>query len=202
MLQNLAADIINCYAPGWHARRPSAPSTTISRLTSGPLRAQGVAFAPDDVTRLTIAYHAVLHQLSLVDREDGATLMVAKRIINLASQGEHDPERLVATTLETLGSLHTATDRSDASRAVELARYFKYEEEAKRCAESAESENLRAGDAARQRSVHLTILAHAPSCHLHSDEGWRSHQPASAARWSPERGCGRDGKCSGRQLSS
>jgi hypothetical protein len=39
------------------------------------LRKQGVAFDPDDVTRLTIAYDAVLHQVGLVDREDGAALM-------------------------------------------------------------------------------------------------------------------------------
>src|SRR5262245_6473111 len=34
------------------------------------------------------------------------------------------------------------------------------------------------------------------------DESWRSHQPASAARWSPEKGMWpTTGKCSGRQLS-
>jgi hypothetical protein len=46
------------------------------------LREQGVAFGPDEVTRLTIAYHAVLHQLGLVDHENGAALIVAKRIVD------------------------------------------------------------------------------------------------------------------------
>jgi hypothetical protein len=55
------------------------------------------------ITKLTVAYHAVLHQLGLVDREDGATLMVAKRIIDLATLGERDPERLTAATMEALG---------------------------------------------------------------------------------------------------
>jgi hypothetical protein len=64
------------------------------------LREQGVVFDPDDVTRLTIAYHAVLHQLGLADREDGATLMVAKRIVDLATLGKRDPERLAAATVE------------------------------------------------------------------------------------------------------
>ena len=43
----------------------------------------------------------MLHQLGLVDREDGATLMVAKRIIDLATLGERDPERLMAATMGT-----------------------------------------------------------------------------------------------------
>jgi hypothetical protein len=113
------------------------------------LREQGRAFDPDVVARLDIAYHAVLHQLGLVDREDGATLMVARRIIDLAAHGERDPEHLVAKTLETLGGPRTATDRSDASRdgegaGAESDRYLKYAEEAKRCADAAENENVKA----------------------------------------------------------
>ena len=140
MLQNLAAEIINCYeharlahekadraineefkvdflaAEGrWlalaHSYEGQHPlSRTIAefdrRRRAGAitrmLRQQGGVFEPDDITRLTVAYRAVLHQLGLVDREDGATLMVAKRIIDLASQGERDPERLTAATLEAL----------------------------------------------------------------------------------------------------
>jgi hypothetical protein len=56
----------------------------------------------DDLTRLDIAFHAVLHRFGLVDVEDRATLMVAKRIVDLAAQGELDPERLTATTVQTL----------------------------------------------------------------------------------------------------
>jgi hypothetical protein len=140
MLQNLAADIINCYerarlarekakrainsefraeflaAEGrWLAlaqsyekqhrlsrtivefdRRKKAGAITLT------LRERGIAFGPDDVTRLTIAYHAVLHQLGLVEREDGATLLAANRIVEIASQGERDPERLTAATVEAL----------------------------------------------------------------------------------------------------
>jgi len=51
--------------------------------------------------------------------------------------------------LETLGSPRTATDRSDGSSdredaVAELDRYFRYAEEAKRRAEVAESENVKA----------------------------------------------------------
>jgi len=185
MLQNLAAEIINCYQRARQAREKADRainddfkadflaaegrwlalahsyelqhrlSRTVAefdrRRKAGSitrmLREQGVAFDPDDVARLTIAYDAVLHQLGLVDREDGTTLMVAKRIVDLASLGERDPERLVATTLETPGSSRGATDRSDApsegeGAVAELARY--YAGEAKRRADAAESENVKA----------------------------------------------------------
>ena len=66
------------------------------------LREHRRVFDPEDIAKLDIAYHAVLCQLGLADREDGATLMVAKRIIDLAMLGERDPERLTAATLEAL----------------------------------------------------------------------------------------------------
>jgi hypothetical protein len=59
-------------------------------------------FDPDEIARLDVAYHAALDQLGLADREDGATLLVAQRIIELAAQGERDPERLTAATIEAL----------------------------------------------------------------------------------------------------
>jgi hypothetical protein len=65
------------------------------------LREQGLALDPEAVAQLDIAYHAVLHYLGLVDREDGATLTVAKRIVDLAAEGERDPEHLTAATVKT-----------------------------------------------------------------------------------------------------
>ena len=47
-------------------------------------------------------YHAVLHQLGLSAVENGAALMVAKRIVELAATGERDPEGLTAATLEAI----------------------------------------------------------------------------------------------------
>jgi hypothetical protein len=66
------------------------------------LRERRMALGFYDVTRLTVAYHAVLDQLGLSEREDAATLMVAKRIVDLVAQGERDPERLTAATVEAL----------------------------------------------------------------------------------------------------
>ena len=47
-------------------------------------------------------YHAVLNQLGLSEREDAATLRVAKMIVDLVAQNERDPERLMAATVEAL----------------------------------------------------------------------------------------------------
>ncbi len=69
---------------------------------------QGVVFDPDDVTRLEVAYYAVLRHLGLVQHEDGAALQVAKRIVELAAKGERDPERLMAATIKAF----TSSDRS------------------------------------------------------------------------------------------
>ena len=43
-----------------------------------------------------------LRELGLVDRDDPATLMVAKRIIELAQQGERDAARLREGALKSL----------------------------------------------------------------------------------------------------
>ena len=140
MLQNLAAEIINCYERARHAcekaeraindnckadflaaegrwlalaysyEQQHRLSRTVAKFDrrrkavaiTRMVREQGVAFNSDDLTRLTIAYHAVLHQLGLVDHEDAATLLVAERIVEVASEGERDPERLTAVTLQAL----------------------------------------------------------------------------------------------------
>jgi hypothetical protein len=43
---------------------------------------------------LATAFDAALLELGLVDRSDPAVLLVAKRIMALAEQGERDPMRL------------------------------------------------------------------------------------------------------------
>jgi len=55
---------------------------------------QGSAFAPHEVQVLSDAFDAALRELRLVDRSDPAVELVAKRIIQLASRGERDPDRL------------------------------------------------------------------------------------------------------------
>ena len=52
------------------------------------------AFGPDEIEVLASAFEAALRELNLADRTDPATTLVAKRIIELAQQGERDPDRL------------------------------------------------------------------------------------------------------------
>ena len=51
-------------------------------------------FGPDEIKVLSTAFEEALRELRLVDRTDPATQLVAKRIIELAQQGERDPIRL------------------------------------------------------------------------------------------------------------
>ena len=61
------------------------------------------AFGPEDVANLTGAFEAALTRLGLVDRGDPLTTAVAKAIIELAKEGERDPERLRDGALGSLG---------------------------------------------------------------------------------------------------
>ena len=61
---------------------------------------QDTAFGPDEIAVLVAAYEDALRALSLVNRADPATEMVAKRIIELANQGERDPVRLRERVIE------------------------------------------------------------------------------------------------------
>ena len=47
---------------------------------------------------------AVLHQLGIVDYEDGVTLLIAKLMVDFARLGERDPDRLTAATVEALAN--------------------------------------------------------------------------------------------------
>jgi hypothetical protein len=65
---------------------------------------QDTAFGPDEIAVLVAAYEDALRALSLVNRTDPATEMVAKKIIELAKQGEHDPVRLRERVIEAVSS--------------------------------------------------------------------------------------------------
>ena len=56
-------------------------------------------FSPEDITALATAFEDTLRTLRLADHDDPIALMVAKKIIELAKQGEHNPERLRALVL-------------------------------------------------------------------------------------------------------
>ena len=63
----------------------------------------GPVFEPEDVAKLTAAFEAAISKLGLVNRSDLATTTVAKLIIQLAEDGERDPEKLCDSVLAILG---------------------------------------------------------------------------------------------------
>ena len=52
------------------------------------------AFGPGDIVPMVAAFEDALSVLRLTNRQDPATLMIARKIIELATQGERDPIRL------------------------------------------------------------------------------------------------------------
>ena len=61
------------------------------------------SFGPEDIANLTAAFEAALARLALTDRKDPLTTAVAKAVIQLAKDGERDPDRLRDGALRTLG---------------------------------------------------------------------------------------------------
>jgi len=61
------------------------------------LKTQGT-FEPEEVAMLGSVFEEVLQTLGLVDRQDLATEMVAKKLVELANAGLRDPDRLKALT--------------------------------------------------------------------------------------------------------
>src|SRR5262245_9746071 len=58
------------------------------------------AFEPEMITMRGV-FEDVLRTLGLVDRQDPLTTMIARKVIELAQDGERDPDRLKQLTLST-----------------------------------------------------------------------------------------------------
>jgi hypothetical protein len=61
-----------------------------------------VWFAPEDLEKLTAAFELALSKLGLSDRRDPLAVVLAKFIIELAKEGERDPDALCEGALELL----------------------------------------------------------------------------------------------------
>ena len=72
------------------------------------------AFGPDEIAVIAAAFEDALRELRLVDRDDAATLMVAKRIFELAKRGERDPTRLREGAMIPQGLKVRSTAASDS----------------------------------------------------------------------------------------
>ena len=61
-----------------------------------------VWFTPEDVEALTAAFELALSKLELSDRRDPVAVVLAKYIIELAKDGERDPDALCEGALTLL----------------------------------------------------------------------------------------------------
>jgi hypothetical protein len=59
-------------------------------------------FKPEDVCVLVAVFEQVIQDLRMVDRNDPAITIVAKRIIKFAQQGERHPATLLDAVLKSL----------------------------------------------------------------------------------------------------
>ncbi len=63
-----------------------------------------LAFGPEDIAILSIAFEDTLRSLRLVKRSDPAVSIVARHIIEMAKHGERDPMRLRDQALRALAA--------------------------------------------------------------------------------------------------
>ena len=93
-------------ADGLPTRKPS--ETSSSPLAQGnpaaaayaPRELDDHSFGPEDIASMSAAFEAALGQLGSIERNDLATMAIAKVIIGLAKEGERDAGRLCALALK------------------------------------------------------------------------------------------------------
>jgi hypothetical protein len=72
----------------------------MSEVIHALLGHEHVSFGPEDVAKLVAGFESALTKLDLKDRNDPATSLVAGLIIQLAKDGERDPNRLAERATE------------------------------------------------------------------------------------------------------
>jgi hypothetical protein len=73
-----------------------------------------LAFAPEDVARMSSAYDLAPRELGLIDRSDALTETVAKTIIEVMATGERDSARICALAIQKLQAAAAIGDRDRA----------------------------------------------------------------------------------------
>ena len=60
---------------------------------------KGAVFEPEQIKLMTAAFEDVCQSLQLVDREDPFVEIVARKVVEIAGKGEHDPRRICELVL-------------------------------------------------------------------------------------------------------
>jgi hypothetical protein len=61
-----------------------------------------MAFEPEAIAKMSVAYEEALRLLQLADRDDPITELVARKVIDVASNGESDPVKICEQALRAL----------------------------------------------------------------------------------------------------
>jgi hypothetical protein len=80
----------------------AAPIRSLLRLVNAEEQEEGRVFGREEIAAITAAFKQLLLDFKLVDRDDAVVTMLAKLVIELARNGERDPERLRAAVLKGL----------------------------------------------------------------------------------------------------
>ena len=64
---------------------------------------QNNPLGPDEIQRVVAAYEETLHTLGLRDRDDPITLIVAKKVFEIAQTGIEDPAAISKLAIKQLG---------------------------------------------------------------------------------------------------
>jgi len=70
---------------------------------------RSTAFDPETIKAMLAAYDRVRKVLSLADRDDCATWLVATKIVEQVRLGERDPDRMCRQVLKKLGPAGTSS---------------------------------------------------------------------------------------------
>jgi hypothetical protein len=91
-----------------HRYQASPPCRAANYSTSGVLHCPTrfltpeAAFTPAEIAVLVAVFEDALRGMQMIDRTDAAAEIIARRIIELASQGERDPIKLRDGALQSL----------------------------------------------------------------------------------------------------
>jgi hypothetical protein len=80
----------------------AVPIRSLLRLVNAEEQEDGRVFGREEIAAITAAFKQLLLDFELVDRDDAVVTMLAKLVIELARNGERDPERLRAAVLKGL----------------------------------------------------------------------------------------------------
>jgi hypothetical protein len=78
------------------------PIRALLRIVQAEQEEEGCCFGPAEIAAMTTAFEQLLLDFKLVDRDDAVVTMMAKLVVELARNGERDPERLRNAVLKGL----------------------------------------------------------------------------------------------------